>query len=256
MLGTLSAPSRGAAARGGGAEVAVSQDDRVAFVSLEAAGQIAVFDLRAARAGRFGRAFVGTVPVRIAPLGLAVSPDGRWLYATSEQARGRAGRAHGTLTVIDVKRAESDPARAVIAAAVVPCHPVRVAASPDGRIVWVSARVGNELFGFSVPGLLSGSPRSPVAQVRVGEQPIGLAVVDGGRRVLVADSNLIDERGVPARLSVVDAAAALRGARALLGAVRTGKVPSEIAVSSNGQTLLVNNSSSGQLEAVDVSELP
>jgi DNA-binding beta-propeller fold protein YncE len=256
MLGMLSAPSRGAAARGGGAEVAVSQDDRVAFVSLEGAGQIAVFDLRAARAGRFGRAFVGMIPVGIAPLGLAGSPDGRWLYATSEQARGRAGRGHGTLTVIDVNRAESDPARAVIATAAVPCHPVRVAASPDGRIVWVSARVGNELFGFSVPGLLSGSGRSPVAQVRVGEQPIGVAVVDGGRRVIVADSNLVDKRGVPARLSVVDAAAALRGAPALLGAVRTGKLPSEIAVSSNGRTLFVNNSSSGQLEAVDVLQLP
>jgi DNA-binding beta-propeller fold protein YncE len=256
MLGVLSAPSRGAAARGGGAEVAVSQDDRVAFVSLEGAGQIAVFNLRAARAGQFGHAFVGTIPVGIAPLGLAVSPDGRWLYATSEQARGRAGGDHGTLSVIDIKRAESDPARAVIGTAVVPCHPVRVAASPDGRIVWVSARVGNELFGFSVPGLLSASRRSPVAQVQVGEQPIGLAVVDGGRRVVVADSNLVDKRGVPARLSVVDTAAALRGAPALLGAVRAGKLPSEIAVSSNGRTLLVNNSSSRQLEAVDVAELP
>jgi DNA-binding beta-propeller fold protein YncE len=256
MLGMLSAPSRGAAARGGGAEVAVSPDDRVAFVSLEGAGEIAVFDLRAARAGRFGHAFVGTIPVGIAPLGLAVSPDGRWLYATSEQARGRAGRGHGTLTVIDVQRAESDPARAVIATAAVPCHPVRVAASPDGRIVWVTARVGNELLGFSVAGLLSGRQRSPVAQVRVGEQPIGLAVVDGGRRVVVADSNLVGKRGATSRLTVVDAAAALRGAPALLGAVRTGTLPSEIGVSPNGKTLLVNNSSSGQLEAVDVPQIP
>jgi DNA-binding beta-propeller fold protein YncE len=256
MLGMLSAPAHGASARGGGAEVAVSQDDRVAFVSLEGAGEIAVFDLRAARPGRFENAFVGTIPAGLAPLGLAVSPDGRWLYATSEQARGPAGHGDGTLTVIDVQRAETDPASSVIATAAVPCHPVRVAASPDGRVVWVTARTGNELLGFSVAGLLSGRRRSPVAQVRVGEQPLGLGVVDGGRRVVVADSNLGGKRGVPARLSVVDATAPLRGAPALLGAIRSGQLPSEIAVSPNGKTLLVNNSSSGQLEAVDVPQIP
>jgi DNA-binding beta-propeller fold protein YncE len=256
MLGALAAPDHGAAARGGAAEVAVSRDDRMAFVSLESAGEIAVFDLRAAGSGRMGHALVGTIGVGIAPLGMAVSPDGRWLYATSEQGRAGTGHGQGTLSVIDVHRAETDPARSVVATATVPCHPVRVAVSPDGRLVWVSARVGNELLGFSVAGLLSRPQHALVAQVRVGAEPLGLVAVDGGRRVVVADSNLGGKRGVAARLTVVNTTAALRGQAALLGAIPTGKVPSEIAVEPSGKTLLVNNSASGQLEAVSVTRIP
>jgi DNA-binding beta-propeller fold protein YncE len=256
-LGGLSAPDRGATAAGGAAEVAVSPDDRFAFVSLEAAGAIAVFDLRAAAAGRFsGGGFIGTIRLGIAPLGVAIAPDGRWLYATSELAGGRGGRGHGTLTVIDLHRAETDPPRSVVAVAAAACHPVRVSASPDGRAVWVTARTGNELLGFSAARLVSQTRRALIAVVAVGEQPIGVSVVDGGRRVIVADSNLLAKRGAGARLTVVDAAAALRGQPALLGAVRAGKQPSEFAIEPNGRTLLVNNSSSGQLEAVDLMQLP
>jgi DNA-binding beta-propeller fold protein YncE len=257
VLGALMAPARGASAGGGAGEIAVSPDDYFAFVSLEGAGAIAVFDLRAAAADGFGGGgFIGTIPLGVAPLGVAVSPDGRWLYATSELARGRGGGAHGTLTVIDLHQAETDPANSVVAVAAAPCHPVRVAASPDGRTVWVTARVGNELLGYSVAKLLSNPRQALVAAVRVGEQPIGLAVVDGGRRVIVADSNLLGKPGVTAGLTVVDTAAALDGEPALLGAVRAGKLPSEIAVEPSGKTLLVNNSGSGQLEAVDVAQIP
>jgi DNA-binding beta-propeller fold protein YncE len=258
VLGALAAPDRGASAGGGAGEIVVSPDDRFAFVSLEGAGAIAVFDLRAAAADGFagGGGFIGTIPVGVAPLGVAISPDGRWLYATSELAREPGGAAHGSLTVIDLRRAEIDPAHSVVAAAVAPCHPVRVAASPDGRTVWVAARTGNELLGFSVAKLLSQPRQALVAAVRVGEQPIGVAVVDGGRRVIIADSNLLDARGAIARLTVVDAGAALRGEPALVGAVRAGKLPSEIAVEPSGHTLLVNNSGSGQLEAVNLAQIP
>lgn len=256
VLGVLTAPDRGASAGGGAAEIAVSPDDRFAFVSLERAGSIAVFDLRGAGHGGLGGGFVGTIPVGIAPLGIAISPDGSRVYATSEVSRGRADNSSGTLTVIDLRRAESDPATSVIAVARAPCHPVRVAASPDGRVVWVTARSGNELLGFSVVKLLSRPQHALVAEVGVGAQPIGLGVVDGGRRVIVADSNLLGQFGATARLTVVDADAALRGAPALLGAIRTGRLPSEIAVAPSGKTLLVNNSASGQLEAIDVSQIP
>lgn len=256
VLGALMAPDRGASAGGGAAEVAVSPDDHYAFVSLEGAGTIAVFDLRTAAPGFDGGGFVGTIRLGVAPLGVAISPDGRWLYATSEVARGPAGDGRGTLTVIDVHRAETDPAKSVVAVAVAPCHPVRVAASPDGRFVWVTARTGNELLGFSVANLLRRPQHALVAAVRVGEQPIGLATVDAGQRVVVADSNLDGKRDVTASLAVVDTAAALRGEPSVLGAVRAGKLPSEIATEPNRKTLLVNNSASGQLEAVDVTQIP
>ena len=86
VLGTLSSP-----AGRGAVEVAVSPDDRFAFVTLELSDSLAVFDLHKALASGFGPAdFVGTVPLGTAPVGLAVSPDGRWIYATSESGRGAA----------------------------------------------------------------------------------------------------------------------------------------------------------------------
>jgi DNA-binding beta-propeller fold protein YncE len=92
VLGTLSSP-----AGRGAVEVAVSPDDRFAFVTLELSGSLAVFDLSKALASGFGPAdFAGTVPLGTAPVGLAVSPDGRWIYATSASGKGAAtARAAG-----------------------------------------------------------------------------------------------------------------------------------------------------------------
>jgi hypothetical protein len=74
--------------------------------------------------------------------------------------------------------------------------------------------------------------------------------------VIVADSNLQGRRGPAASLTVVDAAAALRGQSAVLGTIRAGALPSEVALAPNQSTLLVNNSASDQVEAVDVTRLP
>ena len=96
VLGTLTNPAGGA----GGIEVAVSPDGGFAFVTQEGSQQAAVFNLRLALTRGFGPAdFVGAIPLGLAPVGMAVSPDGRWLYATSELA-GRGARGQGSLTVI------------------------------------------------------------------------------------------------------------------------------------------------------------
>ena len=76
--------------------MATSPDGRFAFVSLEDSATIAVFNLQQALTRGFGPAdFTGTIPVGIGPVGLAVSPDGRWLYATSELGRDAAEHPPG-----------------------------------------------------------------------------------------------------------------------------------------------------------------
>jgi hypothetical protein len=68
-----------------------------------------------------------------------VSPNGRWLYATSEIAAGRlvsgGGRldGQGTLEVISIGRAETDPGHSVVATVYAGCQPVRVITSADGE---------------------------------------------------------------------------------------------------------------------------
>lgn len=112
-LGPLQRPAgRAGPGAGGAIEVAVTADARLAFVSLEGIAQIAVFSLQHALTRGFGPAdYIGSIPAGLAPVGLAVSPDGRWLYATSEVARGGtpgAGR-EGSLSVTSVRRAATNP---------------------------------------------------------------------------------------------------------------------------------------------------
>jgi DNA-binding beta-propeller fold protein YncE len=252
-IGTLGPGTGGA----GAIEVAVSPDGRFAFVSLEDWASVAVYSLQKALAHGFGSAdLVGMIPVGIAPVGLAVSPDGRWLYATSEAGRGASSAApQGTLTVIDLHRAEADPAASVVATVDAGCSPVRVITSADGDVVWVTARGSDRLLGFSAARLRTGAARSLVADVAVGEAPVGLALVDGGSAIVIADSNRFGASGATSSLAAVGVAAALAGRPALLGYLPAGGFPREMALEPGGRTLLVTNYDSGQLEAVGVANL-
>ncbi|MHB8340033.1 MAG: beta-propeller fold lactonase family protein, partial [Mycobacteriales bacterium] len=85
VLGVLSSgPSGG---RADAIEVSTSPDGRYAFVSREYTDVVAVFDLQQAIASHFATSgFVGSIPLGQAVVGSAFSPDGRWLYVTSELA--------------------------------------------------------------------------------------------------------------------------------------------------------------------------
>ena len=250
VLGTLDAP------RGVGAiEVAVSHNSQLAFVSLEYSDDIVVFRLHRALVSGFGPAdYVGSIPAGEAVVGLALSPDGRWLYATSELdpgvARGRTGQ--GSLSVISVPRAATDPAHAVLTTVAAGCQPVRVITSADGAVAWVTARGSNTLLGFSTALLRSHPARSLIARVGVGEAPVGLALVDHGRQIVVADSNRFGTPGASASLAVVRVADALADRPALAGLLPAGVFPREMTVAPSGRTLLVTCFGSGQLELVSL----
>lgn len=254
MLGQLEAKALAGDGDGGAIEAAVSTDDRYAFVSLEAEHSIAVYRLAAAVAGHFrGSYYVGAIPTGALPVGLAVSPDGHWLYSTSESAPGHGG--DGVLSVIDIAKAERRPAHAVVATVAAGCSPVRVTTSADGDVVWVTARESDELLAFSAAGLRGDPDDARLAAVRVGEAPVGLAVIDGGSRIVVADSNRFGARGESSGLTIVDTAAALEQQSAVLGTIPAGLFPREMAAEPNGSALLVGNYESKTLEVVPLSGL-
>jgi DNA-binding beta-propeller fold protein YncE len=250
VLGTLSDPRLTTAGQDSAIEVAVSPDGNYAFVTDEYADLAAVFNLRLALTRGFGPAdYVGSIPLAEAAVGMAVSPDGRWLYATSEVGLHQSA---GTLTVISLRRAETDPAGSVVATVDAGCQPVRVVASADGRMVWVDARASDDLLGFSAARLLSEPAHALVSITRVGEAPVGLALVRGGSLIVIADSNRFSQQGAASSLAVVKVAAR----PALLGYLPAGLFPREMAVEPGGGTLLVTNFASGQLEAVSIPSLP
>jgi hypothetical protein len=253
VVGTLTSP------HGKGAvEVAVSPDDDYAFVTLQSSDNMAVFKLREALSGGFGPSdFVGYVPFSAEPVGIAESPDGRWLYVTSIQAGNSNNPGQGQLSMISMRGAETKPASSVFRRVAAGCNPARVTVSKDGSDVWVTARQSNSLLGFSAAALTgSTSARSLIAKVAVGANPIGLALVNGGTRIVVADSDLSSLPGAASNLAVVSVTDALAGKPALLGLVTSGQLPRQFAVVHNGRTLLVTDQNGHELQAMQLADLP
>jgi len=237
--------------------VAVSPDDKYAFVTLQYDKVMAVFNLNgAANSGNFsGASYVGSVRLGAQPVGITPSPDGKYLYVTSFQG-GPAGQ--GLLNVLSVPKAETSPASSVIAQVSAGCNPARIAVSSDSSTVWVTTRQSNTLLAFSAAKLASSSTASKaiIAEVPVGQTPIGLALVQGGSRIVVADTDLNAVGPSNDNLAVLSTANALAGKSAVLGYIPSGLLPHEMTVSPNGQFLYVTDAGSAQIQVVDLSKLP
>jgi DNA-binding beta-propeller fold protein YncE len=239
----------------GAIQVSVAPDGQYAFVTLENSDGIAVYDLPRAISRGFGSAgYIGTIPTAVAPTDTAISPNHRWMYATSEDASLHS--PVGTLAMISLAKAETNPAAAVVGSIRAGCNPVRVITSADGRVVWVTARASDALLAFSAARLRTDPGRALLADVRLGELPADLALTRAGTRIVVADSDRFDIAGRSASLALVDVPDALAGRPALLGYLPAGKFPRQVAAEPDGRVVLVTNFNSGQLETVDMANLP
>ena len=250
IVGTLTSPYGQ-----GAVEVAISPDDKYAFVTLQNSADMVVFNLVSALTNGFGPSdVVGRIKLGQQPVGMAISPDGKWLYATSMARTKTPHPSEGTITVINLHRAEVKPAAAVKSVATAGCSPVRLLAS--GNDVWVTARESDTLLGFSATSLRTDPGHSLIARVNVGAAPLGLVMVNNGSRILVANSDLHDQPGATSSIAVISTSAALAGGHALLGMIGSGMVPREFAVPPGGKTVLVTNSNSNSVQAIDVGSLP
>jgi len=239
----------------GALQVITSPDDKFAFVINQPSHNLTVFNLQEALAGGTG-ALVGTIPIRADPTGIAASPDGRYLYVANGLADTAAQSGMGTLAIVDVRKAETHPGpSAVIKNVPAGCGPARVITSPDGNDVWVTAGGGNALEGFSASKLLSDPQHALIAKVAVGELPLGLVLVNDNTRMIVADSNRDGVTGANSDLVVIDVSKALANEPAVLGSLKSGLAPRQFFLEQNKKTLLVTNTDSGQLEAVNVGQL-
>ena len=193
---------------------------------------------------------VGTVPLGIAPVGIAVAPGGRYLYVTSEATR--ENENEGTLTTLNLATAEHDPSHAVVSTVPAGCSPVRVVATE--RSVYVTARGSDDLLAFNADDLVHHPGSALEGEVEVGEAPVGLALVENDHVAIVADSDRFSAPGEGASLAVVKIEG--NGEMSLAGYVATDAFPRDMAVVEGGRTVLVSDFAAGQVETVDVSTLP
>ncbi len=255
--------------------VNTTADDKLLFVSEEGGGSITVIDLeRARRDGYKAEDVIGSIPVGQAPIALTFSPDGKWLYTTSQGAPPEWGwpaackpegmrapnapvsNPEGAVVVVDVARARTDPAHAAVARVPAACSPVRMSISPKGDRIFVTARNNNAVLAFDTGKLVSDGEHAMVGIAPVGSAPVPVMVMDGGRKLVVGNSNRFAGGNSPESLVVLDAARIGAGIGAVLGTIPTGAFPREMAVSGDGKTLFVTNFGSNALQVMDVAHLP
>jgi DNA-binding beta-propeller fold protein YncE len=240
-------------------EVTFSQDGQFAFVTMRYSSNIAVFNMQKALTTGQNQpgVFIGTISVGTTPTGMAVSPDGQFLYVASAtgNSTAAAGAGEGVISVLSIQALEQNPSSALVSQAAAGCSPTGVVASPDGSMVWVTARGSDDLLGFSASKLRADPKHALTAVVPVGQTPTGVITADGGAKILVADTNLNGQPGSD-NIAVIDTAAAIARKPALIGYIPTGRSPDHFALSSSGQYLYVADSGAPLIEVVDISGLP
>lgn len=254
----------------GTVSLALSRDERVLFTSDEEAGTVTLIDFAAARASRFATAPVlGRIPVDWAPTILKMTADGKHVLLPVEAVRrqfkppilcaghpgGEAVNPVGAILSIQVAQASALPARLAPSRSYAGCSPVRMELSQDGRTAFVTNREENLLRVMDVSKILHGEPDAVVAKVPVGPAPIGVALVDNDRLALVSNSNRWASEQTPQTVVVFDIAGDHRRKPVVLGKIPVGVFPRDLAVSRDGQTVIVSNFGSNSLTLLDVSKL-
>jgi len=230
-------------------EAAFSTNDQYIFVTDEDSGELSVFSIAAAVSSGFRTTpvSIGQVPLGPAPVGVAVSPDGDWIYVTTDGS----GSGPGELWLIDAHLAAQSPKSAVVTHVDAGCQPVRVALTPTGNMAWVTARASNLLLGFNTADLRDEPSRALRAAVRVGPEPVGVALYDNGEYAVVANSARFVAPGEPQTLTLVDLGAAVAGQVAITGWVAAGAFPREVAT--DGSVGVVTNFDSRTVQVFSLS---
>ena len=239
----------------GAVQVVASADGRFAFFSNEQTSSIAVISLNLrAEDTAPNLAMVGAIGVDPGPVGLAISPDGRKLFATSQIARRLPkrcdGAPEGSLSIVDVATAESHPRSVAVSSVAAGCQPVRVAVSPNGESVWVTARGDDQLEVFDAKSLLDDAAHALLAKASVGSAPVGLLVTADGKFILVANSNRFDLSARHSTVSILDAQAVRNGRSAVINTVETGGFPRELRESPRRDAIYLTNYTSGTVQVL------
>jgi Protein kinase domain len=269
VLGTMAAPVLNKKNGNNAVGVQVTPDNNFAFVTLQNTTQMAVFNLSKAISDGFAPGyFVGTVPLFTQPVGIS-SPSVKspWIYVTSFQRHNTGKRPSvGALTLVNWKTAETQPSKSRGATVDAGCSPSRVVLTDHGSTVWVTARDSNSLLAFSASKLRSDPGGALLADIPVGPGPIGLTPADGGKRLIVADSNYATSnngnKGAAGQLAIVDTAAVLGHQSIVISVVRAAGQPRQLTLAQHN-TLLVTEQNpvnaagqAGQLQQVDLAKLP
>ena len=120
----------------------------------------------------------------------------------------------------------------------------------------MTARTDNAILAFDTRKLLADPANALVGRVPVGVAPVGVAVINGGARIAVTNSNRFGNSDAPQSLSIIDTQKIASGESAVMGSVPAGIFPRELRVTEDQGTLLLTNFGSKTLALIDIARLP
>ncbi len=263
--------------KSGSGYLAVTPDGQFLFVANEYGdgGNIGVIALHR-DGGAIHPETVGHIPAPRTTPGVAISPDGSRLYTEGEVTapeiaqklpghgvkelerdgcvQGAPGRSmpNGVLYAIDVAAARAltaaskveEARKTVVGIEDAGCSPVREVVSADGSMVYVTARGDNRVLVFDAKAMERDRSHAFLRAIDSGgAAPVGLKLFDGGKALLVANSNRF--AGGPGNAAVFDLSDPTKPV--LRQTIKTGAFPRNITSSADGATLYLTIFSGDEL---------
>jgi DNA-binding beta-propeller fold protein YncE len=91
--------------------------------------------------------------------------------------------------------------------------------------------------------------------VQVGQQPVPIGFVDGGRYAIVGNSARFSSPSGEQTLSVINTLRAIRGEKSLMGTIQAGSFPRELSFDPASNEVLLTNFNSDNIEFIEISSL-
>ncbi|MHB1205455.1 MAG: hypothetical protein ACYCZX_07800 [Rhodospirillaceae bacterium] len=113
------------------------------------------------------------------------------------------------------------------------------------------------MLAFDTHALEVDPSHAAFGEVPVGIAPVGINVIEGGRKIVVTNSNRF--QGAPSdkqSLTVIDSSRVSAGSSAVVGSIEARAFPREIRITADGHTILLTNYGSKSLELVNITNLP
>ena len=231
----------------GSTQAALTPGGKTLFVTDESAATITVIDLA------HGPKSLGQIPTGRNPVALAFSKDGRYLYSTAEIAQPAwnwpaacRNNPEGAIVVIDIARAQTDPANSVVSRVPAGCVPVRLALSPSGDRLFATVRDANSILAFDSAKLVSDPEHARLNSIPTGPAPVPLAIA--GRFLISGDSDRSNSDQRQTQLLHLFSLDLLQPVRT----IPAGAYPREMTVSPDSSTLFLTNFWSDTLQIIDL----
>jgi hypothetical protein len=244
-------------------ELSITPNDAYVFISQEFGsnatqdlGGIEVYNVARLANGTVISSWKGYILTGYRTIGQDFSQDYTKLFVTSEIKSNATSQNEttGTISVLDVPTLKVTPGKALFRKVTGGCHPVRTVMSADKNTLWVSLRDANMVMAFDASTLASNSPLDPViATVNTGTSPIGMAAIQ--HHIFAADSNRYNYSDTTTGITVIKTGAALYEGQVNFPQIPTSAFPRELAVSPDGNTLLISEFGAQTIRAVNIASL-